>query len=155
MPYIEEKNQRELFRKTIEEQLIGPGSDIFGFPPEEELISSSPRHNYYAGMLFSSAFLDNNRLFAINEDGKEDNDDDNTIIITKEDGGTPGDNGDETTSPGKDSPTPAGHVYSSTFPMHCGLTFCVAEGTDKVTIEVSYGKYDKSESRKIKLSHEE
>ena len=151
MPYLKENNQRELFRKIIEEQLIGPGSDIFGFPPEEELISSSPRHHYYAGILFPTSFLTERNLTNAREEGKEDNDDDNTINLTEEDEENQGMKIEVTSFPEKDSITPPSNVYSSTFPMYCGFTFCIGNSIDKISIEVSYGKYKKPGSRKIKL----
>ena len=44
--------QRLIFRDTIQDNLIGPGSDVFLSDNEEEIISSYPLSRYYSGILF-------------------------------------------------------------------------------------------------------
>ena len=50
-------NQREIFVETIQEKLIGPGSNVFGLDKLEELIDKNPVKLYYSGILFSLFFL--------------------------------------------------------------------------------------------------
>jgi len=46
------KEPRLIFKDTVRENLIGPGSDIFTSNSEEEIISDSPLSRYYSGILF-------------------------------------------------------------------------------------------------------
>lgn len=43
---------RLIFRDTIQDNLIGPGSDAFLSDREQEIISSYPLSRYYSGILF-------------------------------------------------------------------------------------------------------
>lgn len=153
MPYIN-NNQRNLFIKTIKEQLIGPGSDIFGFDPEKELISSSPLSNYYAGILFPPAFLKIEKSQSASESGKEEGD--NDIQVTDEQETNQDYSEIEDKSDSNDgSGIPPSNIYSSTYPTHCGLVFCIDSDIRKLSMEVSYGKYAQAETRQIRLTREE
>ncbi len=48
----DEFNARNKFSKRIERGLLGPGSDIWGLPDEEEIISDFPLIRYFTGVLF-------------------------------------------------------------------------------------------------------
>lgn len=43
---------RLIFRDTIKDNLIGPGSDVFISDNENEIISDYPLSRYYSGILF-------------------------------------------------------------------------------------------------------
>lgn len=147
-------NNRDLFIRTIEKQLIGPGADIFGYKPETELISSSPRHSYYAGILFSPSFSSNSNQNPADEDGKEEGDND-TLVPEGQD-----QENDfievETESSRKElNQRSVSNIYFSNFPTYCGLTFCIEKEVEKIKVEITYGKYDLAKTRKIKVTKEE
>jgi hypothetical protein len=48
--YLDEP--RLIFRDTIKDNLIGPGSDVFISDNENEIISDYPLSRYYSGILF-------------------------------------------------------------------------------------------------------
>ena len=150
MAYIEENNQRELFRKTIKEQLIGPGSDIFGFDPEHELISSSPRNCYYAGILFPPSFQSNREVVS-DDEGKEEGDDD--ILLSPDSEDKDNYQEEDYKSPSKEEPQATlSNVFLTVFPAHCGLTFCVGNDTEKMKAEISLGTYSPLKERKIRAT---
>ena len=43
---------RDIFQHRIYKGLIGPGSDSFGLPDEEEIISDYPLQRYFSAVLF-------------------------------------------------------------------------------------------------------
>ncbi len=44
--------QRDIFQNRIYKGLIGPGSDSFGLPDEEEIISDYPLQRYLSAVIF-------------------------------------------------------------------------------------------------------
>ncbi len=51
------KEQIKIFKETIEEQLLGPGSDVFAGEKEVEIIADFPLKRYYTGVLFPKKIL--------------------------------------------------------------------------------------------------
>ena len=48
---------RDLFQERIRKGLLGPGSDTWGLPDSEEVISDYPLQRYYTGILFPKRIL--------------------------------------------------------------------------------------------------
>jgi len=97
--YIDEP--RLIFRDTIKNNLIGPGSDVFVSNAEEEIISDYPLSRYFSGILFPEKQVDNTQKDSIGnnanvnantaiEDSTDDTpspkieDSENTLSISKE-----------------------------------------------------------------------
>ncbi|NIM17044.1 MAG: hypothetical protein GTO45_22115, partial [Candidatus Aminicenantes bacterium] len=49
---VNEQKVRNIFHLRIKRGLLGPGSDNWGVPDEEEIISDYPLQRYYTGILF-------------------------------------------------------------------------------------------------------
>jgi len=158
--YIDEP--RLIFRDTIQNNLIGPGSDVFVSDVESEIISDYPLSRYYSGILFpekeiaqtkdsigknadtnaSAGFLDgtvndsNNSID--NRDDDDDDDDENRYNKKKSNQNKP--------------------EYSEAnqyFPTNFGLTFCVPKDTKNVDITFSYAKYKQIKSIDAKIEIDE
>lgn len=142
-------NPSLIFRDTIKKGLIGPGSDIFGLPEQEEIISDYPLKRYYSGVLFPEKEKNRNQLTI----GELDNLDAQAEFSDDiEDGEEmPSDAGVDQT-PDKDNVEKNKRsnrdlkedYYSEAthyFPNNFGLTFCVDKEQKTVVAEFSFAMY--------------
>lgn len=152
--YLEEP--RLIFRDTIQNNLIGPGSDVFVSNSEEEIISDYPLSRYFSGIIFpereselSIGEKQENDANVEIEDAKEDIlenliSDDETIEIDDEDFK-------------KKSNVEAEKEYSEAnqyFPTNFGLTFCVPKQTESINVTFNFAKYKQisKEEAKVEIS---
>jgi len=152
---------RDTFYTEIKKGLIGTGSDIFGVPDKEELISDFPLNRYYSGILFPSKDF-SGKPFADSEHKKED--DDNKSETDEENG----DNANEREQTGDSAEKEEKNREDSSltsdtqdfqlkqnafFPTHIGFTFCI-EPKKFVSVNFSFGIYDQLDqpSNEIKIA---
>jgi hypothetical protein len=146
---------REIFQKRIEKGLLGPGSDIFVKVEEieNEILSDYPLQRYYTGILYPDKTRSNTQNEAdeaegtaltesqdeeITDDSKQQDEDDNT------------ENQNESSN---ESNSEIQISQNTFFPTNLGLTFCVAENTNDLEVEFSFGIYKQIEKDiKIKVS---
>jgi hypothetical protein len=138
--------QRLIFRDTIQDNLIGPGSDVFLSDNEQEIISTYPLSRYYSGILFperesknDDSVGDNDNTNANSEllDGKEEE-------VFKEEIDNDNNNNNDENEYINPKPVDITKEYSEAnqyFPTNFGLSFCVPKETKSVNITFSFAKY--------------
>ncbi|MCF6295869.1 MAG: helicase [Flavobacteriaceae bacterium] len=149
--------QRLIFRDTIQDNLIGPGSDVFLSDNEQEIISSYPLSRYYSGILFperesttDDSVGNNDNTNANSEllDGKEEE-------VFKDE--IDNDNNDDENEYVKPKPVDITKEYSEAnqyFPTNFGLSFCVPKETKTVNITFSFAKYIQLNPNQAKIEIE-
>ena len=148
--YIENNNQRDLFRDTIQEKLIGPGADIFGFDKEEELISKNPTKLYYSGILFSRVYSDS----AIAENNTEEAEELMGEGEAEEVEHNP-DQEEVRKDFSKEDVESSRQMLQTFFTSKIGLIFAVNNDTENLNVSFSYAQYKPATSRQIKITLEE
>src|SRR5690554_2333644 len=132
---------RLIFRDTIKNNLIGPGSDVFISDSENEIISDYPLSRYYSGILFperdveasigekeehdSNAEIEDDILEAgieINDNDENDFEEDVEDVKTVE-------------------PEKEYSEANQYFPTNFGLTFCVPKDAQSLNVTFNYSKY--------------
>lgn len=141
------------FKERILKGLIGPGSDSFGLPDEEEFISDYPLQRYFSGVLFperkfSETEGEEDELELQTETEEANNLTPEVLVVESEK--------DETSEPKNDNGTEdenranQNHFYPNNF----GLTFCIDAKVETIEVEFSGGFYytpDKQPEIKIKI----
>jgi Helicase conserved C-terminal domain len=154
-----------IFRDTIRKGLIGPGSDIFGTPDEQEIISDYPLKRYYSGILFPERETNANQLtigevddqdakVEFSDDTQDGNQlqDDNEKVTEYVDEIT-----EQTKKKNKDLTEDYYSEATHYFPNNFGLTFCVGKEQESVVAEFSFAMYEqlKTGQGKIAISKED
>lgn len=141
--YINEP--RLIFRDTINDNLIGPGSDVFISDSENEIISDYPLSRYYSGILFPERDVEEAKKDSIgkNDDAnanteiEDDNLHTNLQFADKDDNEF-----DEDIDKSKNvEPEKEYSEANQYFPTNFGLTFCVPKDAKTLTVKFNYAKY--------------
>lgn len=155
-----DKKARRIFQDRIQRGMIGPGSDMWGLPDDEEIISDYPLPRYFSGVLFpnksetpqtlseaDAAELESESL--ITDEGEEENmrDEENEDI---EESKETGDKRDKIRVPRQDFNLDTNNF----FPTNIGITVALDKAVKEIEVEFSFGLYTqaKTEERKIKIS---
>ncbi|GAB1452735.1 hypothetical protein MASR2M47_27910 [Draconibacterium sp.] len=158
--YIDEP--RLIFRDTIKNNLIGPGSDVFISIAEEEIISDYPLSRYFSGILFPEKEVEKPE-----EDTKGNNDDVNANaeiedsvddILPLENEDSVSNSEDKESDDSKKAPKDYDHEYSEAnqyFPTNFGLTFCVPKETKNIKVTFNFAKYQQLKPINAKIEIEE
>jgi len=154
--YIDEP--RLIFKDTIKQNLIGPGSDVFTSDAENEIISDYPLSRYFSGILFPEreiAQTDDSIGLTdeINSKAETTDGEDNLIIDFDN---TESNNDDDSLQ--KRQPNDKENEYSEAnqyYPTNFGLTFCVPKETQTVNVTFSYAKYKQIKSTETKIEVDE
>lgn len=135
---------RLIFRDTIKNNLIGPGSDIFTSNSEEEIISDYPLSRYYSGILFPERETENSiGEKQCNDANAEIEDNAKEEELSGEEVLSSADNDLEDDDVSKKN-VEIEKEYSEAnqyFPTNFGLTFCVPKETEKIDVCFKYAKY--------------
>ena len=135
--------------------MIGPGSDTFGLPDEEEIISNdTPLQRYFSGILFpekdltacvTQSELDDAEVQSMSESSIDDIQDEET----EDEEPKEGDQRSTETEEDRVSNT-------SFFPTNIGLSVCLPTSVTKIDVFFSFGLYyqPKNKEVKIKISEE-
>jgi hypothetical protein len=153
--YLEEP--RLIFRDTIKDNLIGPGSDVFISDNENEIISDYPLSRYYSGILFPERDIEVSIGEKETHDANAEVEDDNNETETPETDNS-NENSDEDIDKSKNvEPEKEYSEANQYFPTNFGLTFCVPKDAKTLTVSFSYAKYAQIEptSAKIEISEED
>ncbi|MCX7649845.1 MAG: helicase C-terminal domain-containing protein [Flavobacteriales bacterium] len=145
-------NYRDAFYIEIKKGLIGPGSDIFGVPEHEELISDYPLNRYYSGILFPKKNYPAGH--PISEEEIESNinlseTDENDYEIAEEKQKT--EEAEEKDGSNKEDYSQTSDIESyelnqnTFFPNYIGLTFCIDSTIKSIQVKFSFGIYNQLE----------
>ncbi|MDD5608917.1 MAG: hypothetical protein PHY57_10420, partial [Ignavibacterium sp.] len=142
---------RDTFQNRIRKGLIGPGSDIWGLPDKEEIISDYPLQRYFSGILFpekkfakSYSEEDDNQLQAETE---EPNLFTPENIPLESESDEKVDNKIDNSEAEDESKISQNHF----FPNNIGLTFCVTKSVNSIDVEFSGGFYYEPKQADVKI----
>lgn len=142
---------RDTFQNRIKKGLIGPGSDIWGLPDHEEIISDYPLQRYFSGILFpernftkSHSEEDDNQVQAETEEPN---------LFTPENIPLDRESDEKITNKIEpdDSEDERRINQNHFFPNNIGLTFCVDKSTKNIEVEFSGGFYYEPKQAEIKI----
>lgn len=144
-------NYRDSFYTEIQRGLIGTGSDIFGVPDTEELISDYPLNRYYSGILFpnkdfptgnpkSEEEIESNNNQAETDENDYDNAEEKEPSDDSEEKEESNEEDNSQTSDTQDYQL----IQNAFFPTHIGFTFCI-ESKKFIGVNFSFGIYDQLE----------
>lgn len=155
-----DKKARQIFQNRIQRGMIGPGSDMWGLPDEEEIISDYPLPRYFSGVLFPNksvtpetqadeddATLESESLIT------DENEEENTLENQEADIEETKDVG-EKKEEAKIKRQDFNLDTNSFFPTNIGITIALDKSIKEIDVEFSFGLYTqaKAEERKIKIS---
>ena len=145
---------REKFQNRIQKGMIGPGSDTWGLPEEEELISNdTPLQRYFSGILFP----DKDVCASQNEQDDAELQSQTSIDDYDSSNGSENQNieEDEVTTNSSENET---DKISKTnfFPTNIGLSVCAPKTTKNLDVTFSFGLYyqPKNQEVRIKISEQ-
>lgn len=158
--YIQEP--RLIFRDTIKNNLIGPGSDILISDSVNEIISDYPLSRYFSGIVFPERIIEpiqdtfgfdnetNANAETLDDDIElaEDQFENEPEIVNVED------TSEKKAKEDNDNEYAEANQY---FPTNFGLTFCVPNDQNEITIEFNYAKYKqlKALEGKVEIKEED
>ena len=141
---------REKFQQRIEKGMIGPGSDTWGLPDKEEIISNdTPLQRYFSGVLFPYKDVCNSQTELDDADIQNETSEEDYEIEEQQD-----DSGkieDETSiRPSNETET---DIISKTnfFPTNIGLSVCVSKSANFLDVSFSFGLYYQPKNKEIKI----
>lgn len=135
------KEPRLIFRDTIKNNLIGPGSDAFISDIDNEIISDYPLSRYYSGILFPERDMEVSIGEKETHDANAEIEDDNIETVIPETNSTD-ENFDEDIDKSKNVELEKEYSEANQyFPTNFGLTFCVPKDAETLTVTFNYAKY--------------
>lgn len=152
-------NNRDIFCDELKKGLIGPGSDAFGVPDNEELISDYPLNRYYSGILFpqkdhpTGLPKSEEEIESGSNQAETDEDDYDNSNNKEETGDTKEKQEQNEEDISQTSDTQDFQLNQNVFfPTHIGFTFCI-EPKQSISVNFSFGIYDQLElpSPEIKI----
>ena len=146
--------QRDTFQNRIYKGLIGAGSDSFGLPDEEEIISDYPLQRYYSAIIFPEKKFSSTKQEEDDAEIEAETEEPNSFspeedIITE----NKSENDDVLNSKNEDAKSEdESKVNQNHFnPNNFGLTFCIQENIEHVEVEFSGGFYYQPLQEEIKV----
>lgn len=138
---------RDFFSNQIKKTLLGPGSDVFALPEQEEVISEYPLQRYYTGILFPEKTINSpDELDGREELGEKEDDDIENVRDEKQDAAE----SKNQSSSNKDEETfIAANQY---FPTNIGLTVCLQPQTKEIEILISGAYYKLATPSETKIA---
>ncbi|MBU1626095.1 helicase [bacterium] len=153
------KKARDKFQERIKKGLLGPGSDIFGLPDEEEIIADYPLQRYFTGILFpekesvsSQSEMDDAQGEA-ETTGEEEEVDAETNRLEDNSSSTEELQSVSTANEdNEDDSLPKRYISANQyFPTNMGLTFCIENKVKEIEVEFNFGMYYQPKPREVKI----
>jgi hypothetical protein len=146
---------REKFQQRIAKGMIGPGSDIWGLPDDEEIISNdTPIQRYFSGILFPEKDLASCKNQNDLDDAEVQNLSEPTDVDDQEKDTDPEESkeGEQKASESDEDRV----SKTSFFPTNIGLSVCLPSNISEIAVLFSFGLYyqPKNKEVKIKISEE-
>lgn len=145
---------RNKFCERIEKGLLGPGSDTWGLPDEEEIISDYPLIRYFTGILFPKKKNEPKSQFESdqNEIRNETSDDDSDKNDKEEESKDPELDSDLSDKPSLTKVEDLKISHNNFFPNNIALSICVDNSTKELNVEFSFGLYFQPKYKQKKIS---
>ena len=143
---------RQIFQNRIAKGMIGPGSDIWGLPDDEEIISDYPLPRYFSGVLFP------NKSVCPTQDAQDEADGSSEGFADNGDTNEENPEIEEVEIEGKekaDKPTANKEDFNlstnSFFPTNIGITVAVEKNTKEIDVEFAFGLYHQPKNEEVKI----
>jgi hypothetical protein len=141
---------RDTFQERLLRGLIGPGSDSFGLPDEEEIISDYPLQRYFSAVIFpekkfSATESEEDELVLQAETEEANNLIPDEVVIETE--------SDVAIEPKKEESIEEENSANQNhfYPNNFGLTFCIDPTVEIIEVEFSGGFYYTPDQSEIKI----
>ncbi len=145
------KEQIKIFKETIEEQLLGPGSDadVFYDDNEHEVIADFPLKRYYTGVLFPKKILNtqeekDTEIMDDSEDNLESVEAQNDNVTEQEDEQALK---KDIKNDSKEEISLSNHFH----PSNMGISFCVNEEVESLAVNFSFATYKQPKQTEVKI----
>jgi hypothetical protein len=132
---------RLIFRDTIQNNLIGPGSDVFVSDSENEIISDYPLSRYYSGILFPERDVETSVGEKEANDANAEIEDDDLGVDFEQSNKSNNDFEEDVDKSKNVEPEKEYSEANQYFPTNFGLTFCVPKDAKTLTVTFNYAKY--------------
>jgi len=142
---------REIVLDRIKKGMLGPGSDTWGLPEKEEIISDYPLIRYFTGILFPKKGIVNSQNDSDSSEIESETSDEDPEIIPEQGVDDPNANLE------KKNLTKVEDLkvsHNSFFPNNMALSICVNSSVTDLHVEFSFGLYIQPNymNKKIKIS---
>ncbi|MCF6183106.1 MAG: hypothetical protein L3J56_00525, partial [Bacteroidales bacterium] len=148
---------RDFFSKRIQKSLLGPGSDIFALPVNEEIINDYPLQRYYTGILFPEKTVNTEEPDGREEfDGQKENEEsddeiENTVKSILEHKSEDDENDQSLLTNSKSTKNDGFIPANQYFPTNLGLTFCIAEDIESIKAKISGAVYENANYNDVRI----
>jgi hypothetical protein len=136
------KRQIKIFQETIQEQLLGPGSDVYSDNSTFEIISDYPLKRYYTGILFpnqSVSSQDEADTEAFDYESIDSESINDMNDVTK--------NSKDVQKESKEEVAFSNHF----FPSNMGISFCVDKSVNSIQVDFSFATYKQPKQTDISI----
>ena len=148
---------RDKFQKRIQKGMLGPGSDTWGLPDKEEIISDYPLQRYFTGILFPEKSLKDDKGNNLTQSGldtaevqnetSEDEEADELLYETEKI-----DIEADVKSTADIKEIEEDKISQNNFfPTNMGLTVCVDNSDRELDVEFYFGLYYEPNQEEIKI----
>ncbi|MBD3343275.1 MAG: helicase, partial [Candidatus Lokiarchaeota archaeon] len=151
-----EEDARDIIQTRITKGLLGPGSDIWGNPDTEEIISDYPLQRYFTGIIFPRKDIvrtedeeDSANIEIETDDLDNDGLDLNTL--DKEEN-IPTESESENLSDDDKNKEEIKIDHNNFYPTNMGLTFCVDRKVKTIEADFNFGLYFQPKYDEIKIA---
>ena len=141
------QRQIEIFQETIQEQLLGPGSDIYSDDSTFEIISDYPLKRYYTGILFPERSLCSQGEADTESFDSDSNDTEYTDTKNINETGDPTEELKDIQKESKEEITLSNHF----FPSNMGISFCIDESVDSIQANFSFAVYGQPKQTEVSI----
>jgi len=146
-----DQQARDIIQNRIFKGMIGPGSETWGLPDEEEIIADYPLQRYFSGVIFPDKTL------CATADEKDTADANSEALPEAKDI-----NEEEPVKPDKDEPYPKkisekgfsgdqNITQNNFFPTNIGVSLALQKKTTSIPVEFSFGLYYQPKVAEIKI----
>jgi len=144
---------RNKFHERISKGLLGPGSDVWGLPDEEEVISDYPLIRYFTGVLFPKKSNVETQTELDDAEAENETSDEDDISEISEERNSDTDQ-ENTLKPNLTKTDDLKMSHNNFFPNNMALSFCVEDSLVEIQVEFSFGLYFQPtyKQKKIKIS---
>lgn len=141
---------RDKFQERIQKGMLGPGSDTWGLPDEEEVISDYPMQRYFTGILFPEKSL------VLSQSDSDDAEVENETMEGDEayelqyETGSLNEDAEVKNKPDIKEIEEYKISQNNFFPTNMGLTVCINNSANELDVEFSFGLYYEPKREEIK-----
>lgn len=144
--------------QRVKNELIGPGSDIFLADDDyqTEIIEGKPLTRYFSGILFPRK-----KPLLFDDTGENDFTQEDQDLIPEDNHHNTPECGEEFENSQKASENESDDEENTTkvnanqyFPSLAGLTFCLPNQTNNITLNITFGTYDKVSYESLRLQYD-